>query len=73
MLTHTPLGRAKFKAVADADRVREYCILFKMVVMQCSGFPIDHKPVYDRGGAIYSTTSRAEVETLVREMRQPRR
>jgi hypothetical protein len=70
VLTHTPLGRAKFKAVADADRSRQYCILFRLVVLQCSGYPIDDRPLHDRDAAIYAAMPGAEVEALVREIRR---
>ena len=69
-LTHTAVGRAKFRAVADSDRNREYCLLFRAMIWQCAAFPPVVKGVYDRGATIRHSLSRADAEKLAAEIRK---
>jgi hypothetical protein len=69
-LTHTAVGRAKFGAVADSDRNREYCLLFRSMIWQCAAFPPGVKGVYDRGTTITHSFSRADAEKMAAEIRK---
>jgi hypothetical protein len=69
-LTHTAVGRAKFRAVADSDRNREYCLLFRSMIWQCAAFPPPMKGVYDRGATITHSFSRAAAEKMAAEIRK---
>lgn len=69
VLTHTALGRVKLRAVADADRSREYCLVFHSVLYECSGFPVASKDVYDKGTVLANYT-REQAELLAGAMRK---
>jgi hypothetical protein len=69
-LAHTAVGRAKFRAVADSDRAREYCLLFRSMIWQCAAFPPGMKDVYDRGATITHSFSRADAEKMAAEIRK---
>jgi hypothetical protein len=69
-LTHTAVGRTKFRAVADSDRNREYCLLFRSMIWQCAAFPPPMKGVYDRGATITHSFSRADAEKMAAEIRK---
>ena len=64
---HTAQGKMKFRAVADADRERSYCVVFRTMVRGCAGFAPPVKDIYDRGSMIYLKT-RAEAEKLADEI-----
>jgi hypothetical protein len=61
---HSVIGRAKFQAVADADRERTYCVIVRDVVRGCSAFAPPVKDTYN--GSIVFGLSKAEAETLAR-------
>ena len=69
-LAHTAAGRAKFRAVADSDRSREYCLLFRSMIWQCAAFTPVVKGVYDRGMSITHSFSRADAEKMATEIRK---
>ncbi len=69
-LTHTAIGRAKFRAVADADRSREFCLVFHGTLYQCDAFPPVMKGVYDKGLTIYGGLTPAMATKLAGEMSQ---
>jgi hypothetical protein len=68
VLTHTAIGRAKLHAVADADRSREYCLVFHGTLYQCLAFPPVVKGVYDRGLSFGSRLTKAMAIKLAGEM-----
>ncbi len=69
-LTHTAVGREKFHAVADADRSREFCLVFHGALYECQAFPPDVKGVYDKGITVTGNFDRAKAEKLAGEMRR---
>ena len=66
-LLHSATGKAKFRAVADADRARSYCAVVADTVRFCAAFPPAVKDVYDRAGIIPGL-SKADADTLVAEI-----
>jgi hypothetical protein len=68
VLTHTAIGRAKLRAVADADRSREYCLVFHGTLYQCLAFPPVMKGVYDKGLNFGSRLTQAMATKLAGEM-----
>jgi hypothetical protein len=68
VLTHTAIGRAKLHAVADADRSREYCLVFHARLYQCLAFPPVMKGVYDRGITISDRLTKEKAGQIAREM-----
>jgi hypothetical protein len=60
---HSAQGKMKFRAVADADRERTYCVIFRSIVRTCVGFAPPMKDIYDRGSTIYGL-SKADAEKL---------
>ena len=68
VLTHSATGRAKFRAVADADRSREFCIVFHGTLYQCEAFPPVVKGVYDQDRSFGSRLTQAMAEKLAAEM-----
>jgi len=69
-LTHTALGRAKYRAVADADRSRDYCLVFHSRLYQCLAFPPVQKGLYDKGIVLNDRFNRDQAQALAREMRR---
>ena len=67
-MTHTAIGRAKIRAVADADRSREYCLVFLGTLYQCLAFPPVVKSVYDKGLNFGSRLTQATAVKLAGEM-----
>jgi hypothetical protein len=63
---HNAIGKLKFRAVADADRERSYCVVFR-VVRGCAGFAPPMKDIYDRGSTLYGMTQSA-TEKLAAEI-----
>jgi hypothetical protein len=64
---HNAIGKVKFRAVADADRERSYCVVFRAVVRGCAGFAPPMKDIYDRGSTLYGMTDSA-AEKLAAEI-----
>lgn len=62
-LLHSAIGKAKFRAVADADRARSFCAVFEETIRFCAAFPPVMKGVYDRAGIIPGLP-KADAETL---------
>ena len=69
VLTHTPGGRAKLRAVADADRSREFCLVFHRTLYFCEAFPPDMKGVYDKDRSVTGNFDKAKAEKLAADMR----
>ena len=65
-IAHSATGKAKFSAVADADRERSYCVIFREIIRACSGFAPAMKQIYN-GGIVFGL-SKADAETLAREI-----
>lgn len=63
-IAHSAIGTAKFAAVADADRARSYCVVFRGVVRACSGFAPAVKGIYN--GSTIPGLSRTDAEALAR-------
>lgn len=59
---HNATGKVTFRAVADADRERSYCVVFRSIVRGCAGFAPPTKGIYDRGSTIYGMTKDAAEE-----------
>ena len=70
LLTHTPSGRVKLRAVADADRAREFCLVFHGTLYFCEAFPPYMKGVYDKDRTVTGNFDRAKAEKLAGEMRR---
>lgn len=64
---HTAQGKVKFRAVADADRERTYCVIFRSVVRTCASFAPPVKDIYDRASTIYGL-SKADADKLAAEI-----
>jgi hypothetical protein len=68
VLTHTAIGGTKLRAVADADRAREYCLVFHGTLYQCLAFPPVMKGVYDKGLSFGDRLTQAMAVKLAGEM-----
>jgi hypothetical protein len=68
ILTHTALGRAKLRAVADADRSREFCLVFHRTLYFCEAFPPEMKGVYDKDRSVTGNFDRAKAQKLAVDM-----
>lgn len=65
-IQHSAAGRTKFKAVADADRERSYCVIFRNIVRTCSGFAPPVKGIYN--GSVVFGLAKADAEKLARDI-----
>jgi hypothetical protein len=65
-LSHNAVGKAKFRAVADADRERVYCVIFRDRVRSCASFAPPVKDIYN--GSIIFGLAKADAEKLAREI-----
>jgi preprotein translocase subunit SecD len=70
VLTHTPAGRMKFRAVANADRSREFCLVLHRRLHLCEAFPPEVKGLYDRGVTVTGNFDRAKAQKLPADMRR---
>jgi len=68
VLTHTAIGRAKIRAVADADRSREFCLVFHSRLYFCEAFPPVMKGVYDKDRSVTGRFTKAMADKLASEM-----
>jgi hypothetical protein len=68
VLTHSAIGRAKFRAVADADRSGDFCIVFRGTLYQCEAFPPVVKGVYDKDRSFGDRLTQAMAMKLARDM-----
>ena len=66
MIAHSATGSVKFRAVADADRARSYCVIFGDIIRTCSGFAPAVKDVYN--GSIIHGLAKVDADKLAREM-----
>ena len=65
-ILHSTTGKVKFRAVADADRERSYCVIFRAIIRACSGFAPAVKEIYN--GSIVHGLAKADAEMLAREI-----
>jgi hypothetical protein len=68
VLTHTAIGRAKLRAVADADRSREFCLVFHARLYFCEAFPPLMKGVYDKDRSVTGRFTKEMAVKLAGEM-----
>ena len=57
------------RAVADADRSREFCLVFHRTLYFCEAFPPDMKGVYDKDRSVTGNFDKAKAEKLAADMR----
>jgi hypothetical protein len=67
-LINSDHGRKIFRTIANKDRSREFCILYKKKVLQCYSFPPRVKGLYDSSTTIYGGFSRQQAEDLVQDI-----
>jgi len=65
-IRHSATGSTKFRAVADADRERSFCVIFRNTVRTCSGFAPAVKDIFN--GSIIHGFSKADAEKLAGEI-----
>ena len=65
-IAHSAAGKLKFRAVADADRERTYCVIFREIVRGCAAFAPSAKDIYN--GSIVFNLPKTEAEALAREI-----
>lgn len=65
-ISHSVTGRAKFAAVADADRERTYCVIFRNIVRACASFAPPVKAIYN--GSIVFDLPKAEADKLAADI-----
>jgi hypothetical protein len=68
VLTHTAIGQAKLRAVADADRGREFCVVFHDTLYHCEAFPPVMKTVYVKDRTLSDRLTQAKALKLTAEM-----
>jgi hypothetical protein len=67
-IVHNKPGKQKYRATAKVDQAREYCVVFKDVVLQCYALAPKVAAFYEQGGTIYGPFSKTEAEDLAREI-----
>jgi hypothetical protein len=67
-IVHNKPGKQKYRATAKVDHTREYCVVFKEVVLQCYALAPKVVAFYEQGGTIYGPFSKTEAEDLAREI-----
>jgi hypothetical protein len=70
VLSYTDVGRAKFRAVADADRTREFCLIFQEKLYHCEAFPPVQKGLYDKGIVLSDRYRREKAEKIAGNFRR---
>ncbi len=68
-IVHNNPGKEKYRASARRDHTREYCVVFKEIVLQCYAVAPKIAALYEQGGTIYGPFSKAEAEELTREIK----
>lgn len=72
-LQHNAIGKAKLRAVADADRTRGYCLVVNDIVLTCVNFAPYVKGVWVDSTLIYGfgtkTAAQAAAQSINRAMR----
>jgi hypothetical protein len=68
VLTHSAIGQAKLRAVADADRSREFCVVFHDTLYSCEAFPPVMKGVYVKDRTLSDRLTRAKAKKLAADM-----
>ena len=65
-IRHSAAGVMKFRAVADADRERSYCVIFRNTVRTCSGFAPPVKDIFN--GSIIHGLTKKDADKLAAEI-----
>src|SRR5262245_13703044 len=68
-IVHNKPGKQKYRATAKVDLTREYCVVFKEIVLQCYALAPKLAALYEQGGTIYGPFSKTEAEDLAREIK----
>jgi hypothetical protein len=68
-IVHNKPGKQKYRATAKVDLAREYCAVFKEVVLQCYALAPRLAALYEQGGTIYGPFSKMEAEDLARQIK----
>jgi hypothetical protein len=67
-IVHNKPGKQKYRASAKMDHTREYCVVFKEIVLQCYAVAPKIAALYEQGGTIYGPFSKTEAEDLTRQI-----
>jgi hypothetical protein len=67
-IVHNKPGKQKYRANAKIDHTREYCVVFKEIVLQCYAVAPKIAALYEQGGTIYGPFSKTEAEDLTRQI-----
>jgi hypothetical protein len=68
-IVHNKPGKQKYRATANVDFAREYCVVFKEIVLQCYALAPKLAALYEQGGTIYGPFSKTEAEDLARQIK----
>ena len=68
-IVHNKPGKAKYRATAEVDPPRDYCVVFRDTVLQCYELAPKFAGLYEQGSTIYGPFSKAQAEGLAREIR----
>ena len=67
-IVHNKPGKQKYRASAKMDHTREYCVVFKKVVLQCYAVVPKIAALYEQGGTIYGPFSKTEAGDLTSQI-----
>jgi hypothetical protein len=67
-IVHNKPGKQKYRASTKMDHPRDYCVVFKEVVLQCYAVAPKIAALYEQGGTIYGPFSKTEAEDLARQI-----
>jgi hypothetical protein len=68
-IVHNKPGKQKYRATAKVDLTREYCVVFKEIVLQCYALAPKLAALYEQGGTIYGPFSKTEADDLARQIK----
>jgi hypothetical protein len=67
-IVHNKPGKHQYRATANIDQTREYCVVFKEIVLQCYAVAPKIAALYEQGGTIYGPFSKTEAEDGARQI-----
>jgi hypothetical protein len=67
-IVHNKPGKQKYRASAKVGHPREYCVVFKEIVLACYAVAPKIAALYEQGGTIYGPFSKTEAEDLTRQI-----
>jgi hypothetical protein len=67
-VVHNNPGKQKYRASAKMDHTREYCVIFKEVVLQCYAVAPKIAALYEQGGTIDGPFSETEAGDLTSQI-----